>query len=136
MLAKFAVDGRSPKVSRSHGESSNLPPGIMALPGIYVVSHYDPAHTTPHEVLIRSNLRLPSCKFCKGVRFSLKSSPPERIEESFFFSNEAMVLVSRLRGAGQEVLVRIQKSQDLLKESKQTLDKIRLVQQRNSDSSR
>jgi hypothetical protein len=134
MFARFAEDGRSSGFSRPVRETSNLEPGTLARPGIYVVSHFDPAHTTPHEVLIKRGSRLPHCKFCRGGRFSLKSAKPQTIEESFFFSNEAMALVSRLRAAETEVLARIERSQDLLKESRQTLDKIRAVQQRAGDS--
>jgi hypothetical protein len=71
-------------------QTSNLPAGVEAPGlGIYVVSHFDPAHTQPHEVLITKPMVLPKCSQCNDVRFSLRCSIPPRIEESSFFDSVA-----------------------------------------------
>jgi hypothetical protein len=67
----------------------NLAAGTVApMAGIYVVSHRDPPHAAPHEVLITVPMMiLPKCKACTDVRFSLKSRPPIPIEDHAFFSH-------------------------------------------------
>ena len=64
---------------------ANLPAGtVVSTVGIYVVSHDNPPHTSPHEVPIAIPMILPKCKVCADVRFSLKTSFPERITENLF----------------------------------------------------
>jgi hypothetical protein len=67
-------------------QTANLPAGTIAPSiGIYVVSHYEPPHAQPHEVLIPEFMTLPRCRLCNGVRFSLKSAVPVRIQDHDFF---------------------------------------------------
>ena len=67
-------------------QSSNLPAGrVVSFPGIYIVSHLNPAHAVPHDVLIKALTILPKCNSCAGVRFSLRSLPIEWIEDNQFF---------------------------------------------------
>jgi hypothetical protein len=66
--------------------TANLPAGRTApATGIYVVSHREPAHAQPHEVLISASTILPKCNECENVRFSLRSYAPQPLEESEFF---------------------------------------------------
>jgi hypothetical protein len=68
--------------------TANLRPGTLApATGIYVVSHREPAHAQPHEVLIPAGAILPGCKACSDVRFSLKAYAPQPIEENEFFKD-------------------------------------------------
>jgi hypothetical protein len=65
---------------------SNLRPGDdVPLAGIYVVSHNQPPHAAPHEVLISKLAILPRCKNCLRVRFSFRCPPTQPIEENEFF---------------------------------------------------
>src|SRR5262249_8597499 len=67
----------------------NLPADtVVSTAGIYVVSHDEPAHNPPHEVLVAIPMILPKCKICDNVRFSLKTELPERITENPFFRPE------------------------------------------------
>jgi hypothetical protein len=67
-------------------QGSNLPAGAQApMPGIYVVSHYQPSHAMPHEIMIPTTMILPKCRDCVGVRFSFRSPPIELIGENEFF---------------------------------------------------
>jgi hypothetical protein len=67
-------------------ETANLLAGTLApATGIYVVTHREPAHAVPHDVLIPAAMILPKCKRCIGVRFSLRSLATPPIEENEFF---------------------------------------------------
>jgi hypothetical protein len=67
-------------------ETANLSAGTkVPFAGIYLVSHYDPPHASPHEVLISVLEILPECTTCAGVRFSLRSRKTEPIEDNEFF---------------------------------------------------
>jgi hypothetical protein len=102
-------------------ESPNLPAGSLASPGLYVVSHLDPAHDAPHEIVIRTEMILPHCKMCGGVRFRWKCSAPQMIEDSAFFNSEPLDLAARLRSAALEVHKMAQDSRHLIQYSKQFL---------------
>jgi hypothetical protein len=67
----------------------NMPPGILAPPGIYVATHWNPAHTGPHELRIAAPMVLPECNICRRVRFSRKCDITAPIEEYEFFSGAA-----------------------------------------------
>lgn len=67
-------------------QAANLPADtVVSSVGIYVVSHHNPPHAPPHEVLIAVPMILPKCKICANVRFRLKIPLPERISENLFF---------------------------------------------------
>ncbi len=66
-------------------ETTNLPSGTRVPSGIYVVSHYAPAHAPPHEVLIPATMILPGCNVCAGVRFSLQTMAVPIAEHKFFW---------------------------------------------------
>ena len=67
-------------------QTTRLPAGANALhTGVYVVSHNNPPHTSPHEVSIVAPMILPKCHLCDDVRFSLKGLFAERIQKSEFF---------------------------------------------------
>jgi hypothetical protein len=67
-------------------KTANLLPGTGApATGIYVVTHRDPAHAQPHEVLIPAETPLPDCRLCSGVTFSLKAYAPQPYAENEFF---------------------------------------------------
>ena len=66
--------------------TANLPAGTPApSTGIYVVTHGQPPHAQPHEVVVSELMTLPECQYCQDVRFSLKSYLIQPIEESEFF---------------------------------------------------
>jgi hypothetical protein len=111
-----------PQISYSLPERSNLRAGSLASPGIYVVSHFDPAHAIPHEIVIGAEVTLPRCQLCSDVRFSWKCLPPQKIEEIAFFNSEPVDLVAHLRNAAAEVNKMIQASRELIRRSKQFLD--------------
>jgi hypothetical protein len=111
-----------PQVSYSPPEQSNLRAGSLASPGIYVVSHFDPVHATPHEIVIEMEMTLPRCKLCSDVRFGWKCLPPQKIEENAFFNSELFDLVAHLRSAAVEVKKMAQASRQLIRHSKQFLD--------------
>jgi hypothetical protein len=69
----------------SSRNTSALPAGAYAEPGIYVVVHREPAHIVPHEVMVAEATLLPKCRFCANVRFSLKSPTPELITDNQMF---------------------------------------------------
>ena len=70
--------------------TANMPAGQEApATGIYVVSHFQPAHAIPHEVLIPGGTILPKCRVCAGVRFNLRALAPQPIEENEFFTKES-----------------------------------------------
>ena len=88
-------------MSSSTQQSAYFLAGTEAtVSGIYVVSHYKPTHTLPHEVLIATPMILPTCNACSNAdprrsadhngtqRFSLRSLSPEPIEDSEFFCNK------------------------------------------------
>ena len=109
------------QISYSPPERSNLPAGSLASPGIYIVSHFDPAHATPHEIVIEAEIILPRCKFCSNVRFSWKCLPAQKIEENAFFTSRPIDLAARLRSVAAEVDRMTQASLQLIRNSKQFL---------------
>ena len=67
-------------------QTSNLHAGAqVTVPGIYVVSHNNPAHSSLHEVLIAAPMALPKCKLCEDVRFSFRCALITLIEDNEFF---------------------------------------------------
>jgi hypothetical protein len=69
--------------------TADMPAGREAPAiGIYVVSHHQPAHTMPHDVLIRGGMLLPKCRLCADVRFSLRAAMSQPIEENEFFLDD------------------------------------------------
>jgi hypothetical protein len=71
----------------THQKTSDLPAGAECpVTGIYVVTHRNPTHAGPHEVLIATPAVLPRCKICASVRFSLMRLPVEAIHENEFFA--------------------------------------------------
>jgi hypothetical protein len=82
--------------------TSDLRVGFYAEPGIYVVTHHNPAHAVPHEVIIEEPTLLPPCRFCDDVRFSLKSTP-ERIAENYMFSSVPHKLSVRILDMAAEL---------------------------------
>jgi len=66
-------------------DTHNLATGMLAPPGIYVVTHWNPPHTQPHKVRIAAPMVLPECNTCREVRFSRKCDITPPIEESEFF---------------------------------------------------
>ena len=95
--------------------------GVLVPPGIYVVSHFTPIHTTPHEILITTWTILPTCNLCHGVRFSFKCTPTEKLEENEFFGPDSMVLAAHLRSDAEEVRRLIADSRSLLAQSRHFL---------------
>jgi hypothetical protein len=70
----------------THSKSFDLPAGAECpATGIYVVTHRNPPHALPHEVLIAAPSVLPRCKTCADVRFSLMRLPVEAIHENEHF---------------------------------------------------
>jgi hypothetical protein len=70
----------------THSKSFDLPAGAQCpATGIYVVTHRNPPHALPHEVLIAAPSVLPRCKTCADVRFSLMRLPVEAIHENEHF---------------------------------------------------
>jgi|SRR5215468_5445930 len=66
-------------------DTHNMPPGVVAPAGIYVVTHRDPAHAVPHEVRIAAPMVLPECNICRRVQFSRKRDITPPIEDCEFF---------------------------------------------------
>jgi hypothetical protein len=67
-------------------QTDNLTAGMTAFhAGVYVVSHANPSHAAPHEVLIAYRIKLPGCNACAGARFSFKAPQPELIRDNEFF---------------------------------------------------
>jgi len=110
-----------PQISYSLPERLNLPAGSIASPGIYIVSHLDPTHATPHEIVIGTEMTLPRCQLCSNVRFSWKCLPPQKIEENAFFNPEPIDLAAHLRSAAVDVDKMTQASRQLIRRSKQFL---------------
>ena len=81
----------------------DLPAGHQAEPGIYVVSHHEPAHIVPHEVLVEEPILLPACRLCANVRYSLKSALPQRINEHQMLWSVSEETIARLRTMAAEV---------------------------------
>jgi hypothetical protein len=111
----------SGKVDRAGQPTAHLAAGELAPPGIYVVSHFGPAHTVAHEVLVTTWMNLPQCLSCSGIRFSLKCRIPERIEESAFFGLELLlessILAAHLRDATEEVRSTVTNTREFLARS-------------------
>lgn len=103
----------------------NLQPGLFVSPGVYVVSHHNPSHTVPHEILITTPTKLPECNRCHGVRFSFKCQVPEKIEECEFLGLEAVVLISQMRRDAEELHERATRSRSLLVESEHFLAELK-----------
>ena len=81
---RFVWDGLMQRQDLSDPTSAILP-GALAPPGIYLVSHHSPSHTTPHEITISAPMILPECNGCAGVHFSRKGSSPMPIADCEFF---------------------------------------------------
>jgi hypothetical protein len=99
----------------------NLPAGSWALTGVYVVSHFEPTHAIPHEIVVRTETALPQCKLCRNVRFSWKCSATQLIEENAFFKSEPRELVTHLRSEAAKVRQMTQKSRNFISNSRQFL---------------
>ena len=100
--------------------TSDLRVGFYAEPGVYLVSHHNPAHAVPHEVFIEEPTLLPPCRFCDDVRFSLKSDP-ERITENYMFSSVShdlsvriLNMAAELRAAADASVLRVLESRHVL----------------------
>jgi hypothetical protein len=100
--------------------TSDLRVGFYAEPGIYVVTHHDPAHAVPHEVIIEEPMSLPQCRFCEDVRFSLKSTP-ERITENYMFASvphelslRILDMAAELRASTDASVLRVLESRHIL----------------------
>jgi hypothetical protein len=107
-----------------YSHDSNLLAGSLAEPGIYVVSHLDPVHVAPHEVIIRRPRILPRCKTCSNVRFSRKRLLPQDIEESDFFFDVnplPISLAAHVLADVAEMRLQAQQSRDLIRQSRQFL---------------
>jgi len=100
---------------------SNLPAGSLASPGIYIVSHIDPIHPTPHEIVIGAEMTLPRCTLCSNVRFGWKCCLPQKIEENAFFNPEPIDLAAHVRSVTADVNKMTQTSRQLIRRSKQFL---------------
>lgn len=96
----------------------NLPAGALAPPGIYVVSHRDPAHAVPHEIIIDLPMILPCCRLCRNVRFSQKSSIPQHIEGHDLFCGK---LLPRQSNSRSEIQAFIEASRRQLSASREAL---------------
>jgi hypothetical protein len=72
-------------MATSANEGSDLRPGAKVRAGVYVVSHREPAHAQPHQVLIAVPMVLPGCRECNDVRFSFKERLPTPLQEHEFF---------------------------------------------------
>jgi len=68
---------------------TNAPPGTIAFPGIYVVTHSLPEHTPPHQATITSTMALPTCNMCVGVRFSRMYDLPVPLQQFDYFRGPA-----------------------------------------------
>jgi hypothetical protein len=96
---------------------SNMRPGDFCASGIYVVSHRNPDHAVPHEILIASDRVLPRCSDCDEVRFSFKCALTARIEDSRFFGFESVAFAVRVRMEAQELRNCAERSRELLAKS-------------------
>ncbi|HEV3110314.1 MAG TPA: hypothetical protein VGY99_07450 [Candidatus Binataceae bacterium] len=85
--------------------TKGIPPGAVAAPGIYVVVHREPAHTTPHEVTISAPIVLPECSDCAGVRFNRKCSSPIPVEDCECFQSPTTAPRFELEEAGLIIAV-------------------------------
>ena len=75
----------------THPKSFDLPAGAECpVTGIYAVTHRNPPHALPHEVLIAAPSVLPRCKTCADVRFSLMRLPVEAIHENEHFRDAVL----------------------------------------------
>ena len=100
--------------------TTDLRVGFYAEPGVYVVSHHDPAHAVPHEVVIEETMLLPQCRFCDDVRFTLKTDP-ECITKSYMFasvSHEVSVrildMAAELRACTDASVLKVLESRHIL----------------------
>lgn len=99
----------------------NLPAGTYAQPGIYVVSHHEPAHIPPHEIAVAEPTLLPACRLCADVRFSMKSPMPESIAENHLFWPVSHQLSVRAREMAAELRALIENSHLRVLESREFL---------------
>ena len=109
--------------SRPHSAYSHLPAGAFAPAGIYVVSHLDPIHTLPHEILVLTPRLLPSCNHCAGVRFSLKSACPQTVDDNENFALEGDLIVTHAWELVAELRELMAKSRERIAHSRQFLER-------------
>jgi hypothetical protein len=87
-----------PTELRRHESTFDLAAGSECpATGIYVVSHHDPEHAPPHEVLIVAPFIFPKCKICADVRFSLMRLPVEVIHENQFLRGQSKRIAAKSR---------------------------------------
>ena len=82
---ELIIFGAMAMQSRHSDKTTDLAPGTRAPSGIYVVSHRDPSHASPHEVMVPVPTILPMCNACAGVRFSRSLLPVPIGEHKFFW---------------------------------------------------